>query len=89
MIVAAEAGMENVDQMQGVYKAKCRECHCEVHADTHTVRRCDSLPERRGRPIMFFCIECATIVYNLATVTALYDDRGWKKTDVDHGSSSC
>ena len=59
MIVASLAGKEIREKMQGVYPAKCRECGAELHADTWTVSRAENSPLRYGRPIKFFCIECA------------------------------
>lgn len=58
MIVASLAGEEIRSHMEGVHKDACRDCGRAVHADTFTVRRAESLPQRHGRPVKFFCLPC-------------------------------
>lgn len=60
MIVASKAGMENRSQMEGTYVCNCRECSQVLHADTATVRLAENHKLRRNRPVMFFCLNCAS-----------------------------
>jgi hypothetical protein len=58
MIVAANAFEENRANMESVVPAKCRDCGQALHADSKSIRFAEQMPVRRGRPILFFCIEC-------------------------------
>lgn len=58
IIVAAPAGTERRDRMEGVHPAACRRCGCAVHADTRSVRIANDMPARFGRPVDFLCWYC-------------------------------
>ncbi|MBX3444234.1 MAG: hypothetical protein KF774_17665 [Planctomyces sp.] len=75
MIVAANAGEERRAKMEGIHRCAC--CHCWeiLHADTAVVRHCQRSPWRDGRPIRFFCVECATTRYDMQTIEHLEDHR--------------
>jgi hypothetical protein len=75
MIVAALAGEEKREKMESVVPAKCRDCGATVHADSYTIRTADSLPERRGRPVKFFCTRCC-VNYDFGTITHMHDHGG-------------
>lgn len=74
VIVAARAGREIREQMEGVVDATCRHCGGDLRADTRTLRRASELPERRGRPIEFFCIDCA-VQHQRSEIDLLVDQR--------------
>jgi hypothetical protein len=74
MIVAARAGTENRAAMEGVNDATCRRCDAHLHADTRTIRTAEQLPQRMGRPVMFFCVECA-LLHNRNQIQTLIDQR--------------
>ncbi len=71
MLVSSLAGEEVREQMEGVYPATCRHCGKTVHADTFSVRRAEASPLRHGRPFMFFCVSCATKIYDRAQIEHL------------------
>lgn len=73
MIVAANAGEERRENMEGVVACSCRRCGQTLHADTKSIRVADQMPERRGRPVKFFCVSCA-----------VQHDRGQIQKLVDH-----
>jgi len=72
MIVASIAGEERGDQMELAASRSCRDCGAKLMADTHTIRRAENLPSRRGRPILFFCVACAV---QYERPSELHDDR--------------
>ncbi len=75
IIVAARAGDEKPDQMDGPFVANCRDCYGDLIADIHTVHKAEHLPTRHGRPIEFLCVHCC-LAYERPT--ELHDDRGRK-----------
>ena len=77
MIVSAPAGEELREQMEGVAVVACRDCGRTLHADTMTIRRAETLPHRRGRPVKFFCPPCHTN-YDLGRCTHIIEHN---KTD--------
>ena len=74
MIVASNAGTENRAVMEGVVDATCRLCNADLKADTRTVRSAKEMPERRGRPVMFFCVDCA-MKHDRESMDLLVDQR--------------
>lgn len=74
MIVAANAGQQITAHMESEVPAKCRDCKADVVADSFTIREAEQLPSRHGRPIRFFCIDCAT-KRNVNQITEFYDHR--------------
>jgi hypothetical protein len=74
MIVAANAGEENRANMEGVHPCVCRVCSRELAADKFSVRRAEQLPQRMGRPEMFFCAACAS-QHDVGQVTVFEDHR--------------
>lgn len=74
MITAANAGEENRRNMQAVFRCVCRRCGRLLHADTRTVSRALEMPERMGRPIMFFCVEC-TVLHDPRSLDVFEDCR--------------
>lgn len=74
MIVACRRGMENRAAMQGCLDATCRDCNTDLVADTRTFRAAMTMPERKDRPVMFFCVECA-IQYDINSLDTLVDQR--------------
>lgn len=74
MIVAANAGEERRENMEGVVACSCRRCGQALNADTKTVRFADQMPERRGRPVKFFCVPCA-VLHNRSQIQKLVDHR--------------
>jgi hypothetical protein len=85
MIVAADAGKENRAKMQGVHKCRCRDCSQELHADTKTLQTAEQVPERRDRPVLFFCWECYQ-AYDLNTINTVIDQSGLLNPEVNHGN---
>jgi len=75
MIVAMNAGQENRAQMESVVVATCRDCGAQLHADSYTIRVAHNLPERRGRPIKFFCPRCC-VNYDYDSITHMHDHGG-------------
>lgn len=78
MIVAANAGEEKREYMQSVVPAVCRDCGAALHADSFTIRTAEGLASRRGRPVLFFCIDCH-LGYDVHTITEMHDHRGFPK----------
>lgn len=74
MIVASRAGTENRAAMEGVVTVECRLCGVSCRADTRTIRTANNLPERAGRPVKFFCVECA-VKHKRSEVGLLIDQR--------------
>lgn len=58
-VIAARAGREIRERMEGVHPAACRDCGSAVHADTRTVRTAETHPLRNNRPVAFLCRDCA------------------------------
>ena len=74
IIVAANAGEEIRDHMEGIHPCACRRCQQALHADTRTVRHAYNLPSRRGRPVEFFCVDCV-LQHDPRTIEDLHDHR--------------
>lgn len=72
MIVAANAGEELRENMEAALPQTCRDCGTRLMADTHTIRKAQSLPSCHGRPVKFFCIQCAM---QYGRPEEIYDDR--------------
>ena len=81
MIVAPYTDTAVVGNMESVNPAVCRDCGRDVVYDGLTMRLIQ--PFRHGRPVLFFCIECA-VKYDRSTITHFEDHRG--RTN---GRSSC
>ena len=64
MIVAALLGTENRSAMEAVIEAECRHCGADLAADLRTLRTAHNLPERKGRPIKYFCVDCCLLHEN-------------------------
>jgi hypothetical protein len=64
--------------MESVHPGVCRDCGADVVYDGYSFRRISELPERRGRPVMFFCMRCA-FGYDARTITHFEDHRGHPK----------
>lgn len=77
MIVAAYAGEERREHMEGVVACECRMCGRTLHADSYTIRFAENLPNRLGRPIRFFCSGCC-VLHDGRQLNELYDHRGRK-----------
>lgn len=75
IVVAANAGEEIRERMQGIHPCECRRCGQALHADTYTVRCAISLPSRLGRPVEFFCVACA-VQHDIKSIGDLHDHRG-------------
>ena len=58
MIIAANAGQEQRDRMQGWAPARCRDCDALLMTDPYTVSMAENSPLRHGRPVKFFCLAC-------------------------------
>lgn len=78
MIVAAVEAEFNVSQIRGVpVECECRECGAALLADSWSVARAEAMPERRGRPVRFYCIDCAC-KHDRTGINILEDHRGHK-----------
>ena len=78
MIVAAVEAEFNVSQIRGVpVECECRECGDALLADSWTIARAESMPERRGRPVLFVCLDCVR-GYDSGQIDVLEDHRGHK-----------
>ncbi len=75
MIIAAKRGEEITEQMESAIYVTCRECGISLAADSKTIRRAEQLPFlRNGRPIDFFCVECA-MLHDRNQIDLMLDDR--------------
>lgn len=86
MIVASVAGEEKREQMEDVHVCQCRRCDRTLHADTKTIRTAEQFPERRGRPVQFFCVECA-VLHDRGDINLLVDQRGGRNEVIRKGQS--
>lgn len=77
MIVASLAGTEIREHMEDVLRCWCRRCGELLHADTAVYRRAMTMPERMGRPVMFFCVECC-VLHDVRPIEIIEDRRGPK-----------
>lgn len=80
MIVAANAGEERRERMEGPHPCLCRSCGTRLVADTYSVRVAMQHPLRCGRPVRFFCVACCTR-HDRSTIEVLIDHRGRKASD--------
>lgn len=74
MIVASPPEEAEIEKMEAIWGRDCRDCGRRLWVDTKTVREVFWLPVRRGRPIKFFCPECATR-YDFDTINHFKDNR--------------
>lgn len=74
IVVAAIAGQEIREHMEGVLVRNCSDCGQVLHADTRTARAAEELPSRHNRPIEYLCVECA-VTYDVRGIE-LHDLRG-------------
>lgn len=75
MVVAARARDARPELMEGVAVEQCRDCRAVLHADTFTVRTAWGMPQRVGRPVLFFCPACCA-GYDRSTVGVTVDHSG-------------
>lgn len=75
MIIAAVAGQERRENMQTVVEVACRDCHRDLAACSYTIAQAEAMPERRGRPVKFFCPACA-VGYDVQSITHMRDHAG-------------
>ena len=59
MIVASPPCRSDVQKMESPTRQICRECGDQVLVDNLTLRRALTHPARFGRPVRFFCPDCA------------------------------
>jgi len=61
-LFASCAGEEIREQMEGVHPAVCKDCRCDVHADTKSVRKAAlvaaAMNAGAGAPVSFVCRRC-------------------------------
>jgi|GEM_PF-3583671 len=74
IIVAANAGEEIRERMQGIHPCACRRCGQALHADTFALQFANGLPSRLGRPVQFFCVDCA-VQHDRTMIDDLHDHR--------------
>lgn len=74
MIIASREGEEIRKNMEAVVDVRCVACNAKLRADSKSIRHAAELPSRGGRPIKFFCIECAT-KHDFNSIEELHDDR--------------
>lgn len=58
MIIAAYAGTEQRDRMQGWTPVHCRDCNALLMADPYTISMAENSPLRCSRPVKFLCLTC-------------------------------
>ena len=75
MIVAANLGEEKRECMDSVVAGTCRDCGCPLGVDSWTIARAQALPSRHGRPVLYFCVACATL-YDFNSINVFEDHRG-------------
>lgn len=75
MIVAAFPQTAIRENMESVHPEYCRDCGRPIVYSGRVYRRALAMPERRGRPIKFFCVECFA-QYDVAQVAHFEDHRG-------------
>lgn len=75
VIVAAERCQENRANMDRVVWCRCLECEKELAADSFSIETLMQAPVRRGRPVKFLCVPCATEVYDMEQITHFFDHR--------------
>lgn len=56
------------------WPTECRDCHALLTTDSYSVEEAYHLPSRQGRPVLYFCVPCAT-THDPGTITELYDHR--------------
>ena len=58
MIIAANAGQERRENMQGWAPVHCRDCNALLMADPYSISLAENSPLRHGRPVKFLCMTC-------------------------------
>ncbi len=79
MIVAGTAEAANRDEMDSVHPGECRRCHRAIVYDGFTYARAMEIPQRCGRPNMFFRMDCA--VLHDPNFDYFEDHRGHKRAE--------
>ena len=82
IIVCATPEEARRDEMESVNPGKCRDCGRAIVYDGYTYRRALRGDVRRGRPIQFLCVTCATR-YDSATITHFQDHRGERGESIE------
>jgi hypothetical protein len=57
-----------------VHMGICRDCRCLVAYGQRTLARALAMPERKGRPVEFFCVACA-VQYDFRSIDLVEDHR--------------
>ena len=78
MIVSADKGTEKREFMESAVPVKCRVCDKDLMACSYSIREGEKMAQRLNRPVMFFCVKCATD-HDVNSITLLADHRGTKK----------
>jgi hypothetical protein len=78
MIVCGGPDDARRDAMESVHRGHCRHCDREVVYDGYTMRHALRMPERRGRPVLLFCMQCAG-KHDFSQVQKFEDHRGHKR----------
>ena len=90
VVIASLAGQERREVMEGVHTAACRDCGARLHADTFTVRRAETMPQRRGRPVAFLCLTCHAGYEQPAGVVERHDTPEGRRDAADKmGGAPC
>ena len=77
MIVCPFPATANRAAMESANPGECRECGRNILYDSFSLRRALALPNRRGRPVKFFCAPCA-LKHDFGSITYFEDHRGHK-----------
>ena len=78
VIVCAPPAEFVPQQCRGVATIEyCWDCGCMVYADSYTIERAETMPERCERDLQFLCLSCAR-AYNFAEVEIFQDLRKGK-----------
>lgn len=75
VIICAPCAEFVAEQIRGEPIAEtCADCGCALFADSFTIERALSMPERYGRPLRFLCLNCGQN-YDIRHVEILEDHR--------------
>lgn len=74
IITCAVRGTERADNMACRVAVACRLCGVPLYADARSIATATLLPERTGRPIDFFCVDCTTM-HDRKSIDTLIDCR--------------
>jgi RNase P subunit RPR2 len=80
MLTCATRDEAKRGDMESVHRGECRHCGREIVYDGHTMRLALAMPERRGRPVLFFCVQCFR-KHDFSQVKKVVDDRGHKQRE--------